>query len=82
MKRDTPKNITKSSSGRSDKMRKKIGVERFTFRNGDRYEGKYEIDVGKRTLVKQGWRFACSVIALSKRSYRDGRIGTDTSCTI
>ncbi|XP_032678739.1 phosphatidylinositol 4-phosphate 5-kinase 5-like [Odontomachus brunneus] len=52
MKRDTPRD-PKSRSDKSDKTRRRIGVGKFTFRNGDSYEGKYEVNVGERALVKQ-----------------------------
>ncbi|XP_019697701.1 uncharacterized protein LOC105184775 [Harpegnathos saltator] len=53
MKRDIKKSTPKSSTNRSGKTKKELGVGRFTFRNGDSYEGKYEINVAERTLVKQ-----------------------------
>ncbi|XP_025271181.1 phosphatidylinositol 4-phosphate 5-kinase 7-like [Camponotus floridanus] len=31
----------------------RIGIAKFTFENGDNYEGKYQVDFDKCTLVKQ-----------------------------
>lgn len=31
-----------------------IGTARFTFKNGDSYDGKYQVNIDRRTLVKQG----------------------------
>lgn len=31
-----------------------IGTARFSFKNGDSYDGKYQVNVDRRTLVKQG----------------------------
>lgn len=33
----------------------KIGTAKFTFENGDTYEGNYQIDFDKSSLVKQGY---------------------------
>jgi len=33
----------------------RIGIAKFTFKNGDNYEGKYQVDFDKCTLVKQGY---------------------------
>jgi hypothetical protein len=32
----------------------RTGVARFIFENGDSYEGKYQIDINRCVLVKQG----------------------------
>lgn len=36
----------------------KIGIAKFTFENGDNYEGKYQVDFDKCTLVKQGYNIS------------------------
>lgn len=33
----------------------KIDIAKFTFKNGDNYEGKYQVDFDKCSLVKQGY---------------------------
>ncbi|XP_025075168.1 phosphatidylinositol 4-phosphate 5-kinase 2-like [Pogonomyrmex barbatus] len=32
----------------------RIGIARFTFKNGDSYEGKYQVNIERCILVKQG----------------------------
>ncbi|XP_039309122.1 radial spoke head 1 homolog [Solenopsis invicta] len=51
MKQSSPK-IFKSASNIKN-WNLEIGSARFTFKNGDNYEGKYLINVDRRTLVKQ-----------------------------
>lgn len=36
----------------------RIGIAKFTFENGDNYEGKYQVDFDKCTLVKQGYNIS------------------------
>lgn len=36
----------------------RIGIAKFTFENGDNYEGKYQIDFDRCTLVKQGYNIS------------------------
>jgi hypothetical protein len=52
MKQSSPK-ISKSATDIKN-LNLEIGTARFTFKNGDNYEGKYLINVDRCTLVKQG----------------------------
>lgn len=33
----------------------RIGIAKFTFKNGDSYEGKYQVDFDRCIIVKQGY---------------------------
>lgn len=47
-------NSLKTFDAVSENLNIKTGAARFNFKNGDSYEGKYQIDIGKHVLVKQG----------------------------
>ncbi|XP_011702954.1 PREDICTED: uncharacterized protein LOC105458997 isoform X3 [Wasmannia auropunctata] len=52
MKRLNSPKILKPTDVKNSNMR--IGeTMRFTFKNGDSYEGKYQVNIDRRTLVKQ-----------------------------
>lgn len=47
-------NVVPKTSRPADGEGTSVGAARFTFKNGDAYEGKYRVDVDRRALVKQG----------------------------
>jgi len=51
MKRNGSRSFKSSESEDSNLA---VGTARFTFKNGDSYEGRYRVNIDRRTLVKQG----------------------------
>lgn len=54
MKQSGSKTSKTSKLANIENMNIKVSTARFTFKNGDSYEGKYQVNIDRRTLVKQG----------------------------
>lgn len=42
----------------------RIDIAKFTFENGDSYEGKYQVDFDRCTLVKQGYSISYMILII------------------